>query len=327
MDVAWTAHLDGEEATRYDAFVLGAADGHVLQTRQWAAVARAGAPVTTRFVTVRDGARLVGTALVVRPVVAGIPLPWAWIERGPVVGDVSNLAPCVRAIAGAARARGLVRIRVMPYWTDGDAAQAERALGGCGFQDVQRADGAHARTLRIALGGEAELFAGKGASQVRWRAGQAEKAGATARRGGPGDWPLARRMHSTLMEAQGQRARRGSWWSRLEAFASDDARGALFVCDHGGRVVAACVVLRHGAQATYAWGASVPGKVPFTKAVLPLLAAIRWARGAGCTVFDLGGVPGEGDADPKRNTIAALKRDFGGTPVRLAREHARWLVP
>ena len=82
--------------------------------------------------------------------------------------------------------------------------------------------------------------------------------------------------------------------------------------------------MRHGALATYAWGASVPEKLPFSKAIPALVAAIRWARDVGCATFDLGGIPLDGDSDPKRNAIATFKYDFDKQRVRLVREHSGW---
>jgi hypothetical protein len=326
MDVTLTPRLEGPEAAVFDAFVLASPAGHPSQTRAWVDVARAAAHVATTFAVVRDGARVAGTALMLRPRIAGVGLPWAWIDRGPVVERVDDVGAVSRAIARAARKRGVARLRVMPYWADEDALRAEQELRASGFRDVQRADGAHASTLRIAIGGksEAELFAGKSKEQVRWRAKQADKAGARARRGTHDDWTQLRALHGAMMTAQGKRDRSRAWWEAVERFPGDDARGAMFACDFGGRVVAACVVLRHGARATYAWGASVPDKLPFSKAIPSLVAAIRWARDVGCTTFDLGGIPLEEDRDPKRNAIATFKFDFDKKRVRLVREHGGW---
>jgi lipid II:glycine glycyltransferase (peptidoglycan interpeptide bridge formation enzyme) len=126
------------------------------------------------------------------------------------------------------------------------------------------------------------------------------------------------------MRAQGKRDRPDRWWDAVRRFVSDDARGAFFACEYDGQTIAAAVVLRHGGLATYAWGASVPDKLPFSKAIPALVAAIRWAKGVGCHTFDLGGVPLEGDRDPKRAAIATFKYDFDRTRVRLVREHAGW---
>jgi Acetyltransferase (GNAT) domain len=281
--------------------------------------------VQPSFGLVRDGARLVGTVLVLRPVVLGVPLPWAWTERGPVVDDVGSLGDVTRAVARALRRRGVARLRVMPYWSDDDATRAEALLGSAGLHVVQAPDGPHASTLRFALDvSEARLFGGKSKEQVRWRSRQAEKAGATGRRGGARDWDHLRAMYRGLMQGQGKRDKPDRWWDAVRSFASDDARGALFACDHDGRTVAACVILRHGALATYAWGASIPDKLPFSKAIPALVAGIRWAREAGAVTFDLGGIPQENDPDPKRAAIATFKHDFDKKRVRLVRQHAGW---
>jgi peptidoglycan pentaglycine glycine transferase (the first glycine) len=323
VDCQLTPTLLGPVAGEYDAFVLASPAGHAAETRPWAEIARAGAHVRTSFAIVRNGGHVVGSALVLRPVALGLALPWAWVERGPVVADVASLADVTRALGTALRRRGVLRLRVMPYWAGEDAARAEGLLRSIGLSDVQTADGPHACTLRLGLGGE-DVFAGKSKEQVRWRARQAEKAGAIARRGEDRDWKRLREMYRSLMESQGKRNKPDRWWDAIRRFVSDDARGAFFACDHEGRTVAAAVVLRHGGLATYAWGASVPDKLPFSKAIPALVAAIRWARDAGCHTFDLGGIPLEGDRDPKRAAIATFKYDFDKTRVRLVREHAGW---
>jgi lipid II:glycine glycyltransferase (peptidoglycan interpeptide bridge formation enzyme) len=328
MEVLWTRDLSGADARDYDAFVLDSVGGHPCQTRSWAKVACAGARATTELVLVRDGGRLVGTALVLRAAMAGTRLPWARIERGPVVGrpdDIDRVAP---ALAQAARDHGIARLRVMPYWAHADALRAEAALRSAGFRDVQQAAGAHAATLRIELGSDrsSDLLAGPARQRARWRANQAIRAGARARRATDADWDRFQSLHSAMLRDQGKRARPGSWWRALRTFASDGDRAAMFACEHAGRVVAACLVVRHGRQCVYAWGASVPERLPFSKTALPLVEAMLWARDFGCEIFDLGGVPLEGDRDRKRNAIAMFKYDFGEGRVPLVREHGIWLV-
>jgi hypothetical protein len=324
MHVAWDTEWTDADTRSYDAFVLDSPAGHPAQTRAWAEVARATAHVATRSVIVRDGGRVVGAALVQRPRIGPFALPWAWIERGPVVAEVSALGGVAHAIARALGRRGVGRVRMMPYWSNEEALQAGHALRSIGMRDVQRADGPHACTLRVDLAGKrgTEVFAGKSMQQVRRRSSQAKRAGALARRGRDEDWPRLREMYGALMRAQGRRDKPGRWWQAVRRFVADESRGALFACDYRGRTVAACVVLRHGPRATYAWGASVADQLPFSKAIPAFVAAIGWANDAGCTCFDLGGVPIEGDTDPKRNAIARFKYIFDHRRVDLVREHA-----
>jgi hypothetical protein len=209
----------------------------------------------------------------------------------------------------------------MPYWSGPQAATAEEHLRRAGFRDVQTFSGPHALTLRLDLAG-GDVWAGPARQQARWRSRQAERAGASARRGGTADWPQVRALHAAAMAAQGQRDRPRGWWAALERHVSREDRGGLFVGEWSSRLVSAAVVLRHGPRATYAFGASIPDHLPFSKTILPLVRAVRWAREAGCATFDLGGVPLAGDDDPKRNAIAAFKFDFDRTPVPLVRQHA-----
>src|SRR5580693_1018011 len=116
MHVTWDDDWSGGDAADYDALVLGSPAGHPAQTRAWAEVAGAGALVSTRCALVRDGGEVVGAALVQRPSWGGLRLPWARVERGPVVGDVAVLADVTRALRRALRRRGVGRLRVMPYW-------------------------------------------------------------------------------------------------------------------------------------------------------------------------------------------------------------------
>ena len=326
LSVSSPANLEGDDAREYADFVVASGSGHASQSIGWADVALAGAHVAPRFFLARSWGRLVGTALTLRPHIAGMALPWAWIERGPVVARIDDLAPVTAAIARAALARGILRLRVMPYWADAEARQAEDELRSIGFRPAHRPDGAHACTLRMGIAGrtDEELFSGKSRSQIRWRVRQAERQGARARLGTTEDWERLRAMHQVLMLSQGRSARPATWWSAVERFVTEGGRGALFACDFDARVISAGVVLRHGQRATYAWGASVEDRVPFSKAILPLVAAIRWARDLGCTCFDLGGVPLEGDKDPKRNAVATFKFDFDRRRVPLVREHVAW---
>ena len=102
-------------------------------------------------------------------------------------------------------------------------------------------------------------------------------------------------------------------------------RAALFVTEHKGDVVSAAFITRHGDVATYVMGASSSDDRGFTKAAPTFVAAAEWALEQGCTAFDLGGIPMEGDTDPKRLSIASFKRSFSKTPVTLVREHVIWM--
>ncbi|MDB4993360.1 MAG: tRNA-dependent lipid II--amino acid ligase [Myxococcaceae bacterium] len=325
MEVLYRESLTGSDATDFDRFVDTARSGHAFQTRAWAKVATADRSRTARFFLAREGA-VVGAAVVLRPRAGVLVAPTAVVERGPVCAAPTDLGRVLRALAHATRARGVVRLTAMPYWSGVDARCAEAELASARFRSVQRADGAHVVTLRIDIGGKSDeqLLAGGEREALRRKLRHASGAGAVARRGTSADLAILAKLDAERMGAQGKRRKPRAWF---DAVAREilPTRGAVFVCEHARAPIASLLVLRHGHVATFVLGASTLASRPFSKMALPLLEAMRWARDGGCTQFDLGGVPMEGDVDPKRLNIAQFKSDFARTRVHLAGEHARWL--
>lgn len=328
--LVWTRRLAAADGEDYDAFVQRAASGHYAQARWWAAIACADRPFRSSFVLARDReGNVVGAAHLLRASLAGLPLPYAVIERGPVVDDPAMLRCFLEPLVRAARRRGIVRLMIMPYWAEEeDAAAVTRTLAELGWTNAQTPDAAHVATLRLPVAGKSDeaLFAGGAFVDLRRRISGAVRAGARARRGTAADLSIFSELHGTSMARQGRHGKSAAW-SRLvgqQDFGPDGNVG-LFVTEHDDRAVSTALVVRHGRLVTYAFGASDPAPSRFSKMVPSLVAAVRWCRDLGCD-FDLGGIPMDGDTDPKRASIAHFKRDFSQTRVALVARHARWLL-
>ena len=332
MEIVWGSALGDRDARDYAALVEEARGAHYAQTIAWASVAVAGRRRHARFFLARRGGRAIGAAVVLRPRAWGPLLaPIAIVERGPVCADPSDLEIVVRALAREARRHGVARISVMPYWAGDDAVVAEAALARAGFRDVQARDGAHARTVRVDVGGrsDAEILAGPERKKLRYELRNAEREGIVVRRSNSArDFAILARLDEALARSQGRRPRARAWFDAAGAYLrEDERRGALFVCEPSGasgEAISAALVLAHAKLALYVAGASQIGPRSFSKMASPLFAAAQWARDVGAEALDLGGVPLEGDDDPKRVAIAQFKRDFSKTNVRLVGEHARW---
>jgi len=292
-------------------------------------MAIAGRAFSPRFFLARDASsKVVGSALVLRaqgPL--GLPLPAAVVERGPVCA-LSDLRQVLDELHRKARARGIARLSVMPYFADEEAVKAEDILASAGFRLDHEFSSAHARTLRVSLTGKKKgaIFAGKDGQAVRQKANGAEKAGATARKGGVADVAALQTMYATMMEDQHRKTKAHVYFDAMrEHLQRSPERAAVFVTEHQGDVVSAAFITRHGGIATYVMGASSSDERGFTKAAPTFVAAAEWALEVGCSVFDLGGIPMEGDTDPKRLSIASFKSKFAKTPTTLVREHVIWL--
>jgi lipid II:glycine glycyltransferase (peptidoglycan interpeptide bridge formation enzyme) len=132
-------------------------------------------------------------------------------------------------------------------------------------------------------------------------------------------------MHEELLRLSGKSLPSESWYTALaDYFFAPTSQGAVFVSEFEGEVISAVLIPRHGGLATYATGASSGRNFKFPKMVLPLARAIVWAKEVGAHSFDLGGIPLEGDTDPKRASIAEFKYGFSHTEISLVHEHVRW---
>ncbi|WP_394824114.1 lipid II:glycine glycyltransferase FemX [Pendulispora albinea] len=327
MRVMLEEKLSPEQAELYDRFIDEAQGGHYSQTRVWSEIVTAGRPLAKRWFLAQDGGKVVGAGLLLRPRAARlIVAPVAHMDRGPVCADPERMSHVVRALVHTTRLHGIARLSIMPYWSDTDAEAVERALARDRFTNTQKADGAHINTLRLPLGdrSDAEILAGGDRATLRRKLKQAEKAGARARMGTSADMPILARLYGELMSEQSMNTKTPLYFSRLAERLAPKGPAALFLCEHEGETVAAALIVRHGAVATFVIGATDRSHRTFSKMALPFLAAIRWARDEGCATFDLGGIPMPGDTDEKRRNIAQFKFDFDRTPVKLVSEHTRW---
>ena len=324
MDVVLAAELSDSDGALYDAFVDAATSGHYSQTRRWAPVACAGKSVQSAYFLARDEGRVIAAAQILRPKFGPLHLPVVIVERGPVCETPEILEQILPLLLGALRR--VARVSVMPYFASEEKKIAEQSLARSGFRDAQRASGAHTRTLRIDLREkkEGELFSGGERESLRRKLKQAEKAGARVRRGDRADVAMLEQLHGAMMKSQAKRTKPHAYFEALANFLEHSDRGAIFIAEHEQKAIAALLAIAHGGLATFVIGATSQEPLPFSKMAPALAEAIRWAHARGCASFDLGGIPAQNDADPKRISIAQFKFEFSKSPVDLTREHARW---
>ncbi len=326
MKIVLARELSEADATLYDAFVSNAAGGHYSQARAWGPVADAGKSVQSAYFLASDESGAIGAARVQRVRLGPFALPVAIVERGPIVKGPEILAQILPLLIAELRSRAVARISVMPYFADDQKKIAEEILRQLRFRDVQKPDGAHVRTLRIDLENKKtdELFAGGERESLRRKLREAEKAGVRVRRADASDVNILRELHDEMMVAQNKRKKSAAYLEALEHFVDKGDRGALFVAEQDQKSIAALFVIACGSLATFVIGATTQRSLPFSKMASAMAEAIRWAHASGCHFFDLGGIPAQNDADPKRASIAQFKFDFSKTTTLLAHEHARW---
>ena len=317
--------LCARDSRDYDAFVASAHSSHYSQTRAWAPVTAASKPVTPYYFLQRKNGRVIGAALVLRGRLGALPLPLAQVERGPVCQHKEDLPDVLEALKACTLRHGIARLSVMPYWSE-EPRGVDGLLESHGFANHQSFAGRHARSLRMDLAeiAQEEPFAAPALSKVRHEVRRAERAGVVVRRAERGDVAAFRTMHDALQRQGDKPVPSDIWYDAVADYFFAENAAAGFVCDAEGQAISVVFVICHGGVATYVLGASSNVLTRFPKMVLPMAQAVLWAKASGAHTFDLGGIPLEGDTDPKRVSIAKFKYGFSHTEVSLVHEHVRW---
>jgi lipid II:glycine glycyltransferase (peptidoglycan interpeptide bridge formation enzyme) len=326
----------------WDAYVAGHPGGHILQTCRWARLKSAfgwGA----LFVPFRAGPALKepllgGSSLLLRR------LPWggtlAYVPRGPVV-DWTN-PEYVSALFVVLRETCLKRrigiLKIEPELPD--TPEVAATLTAAGFRrSPQRIQ--PLSTIHVDLTGDDDAILGRMKQKWRYNIRLAERRGVTVRVGAPADLPAIQ----ALMDATGVRDRFGVHNLAYHTAATElfGPPGLLtwFIAEHAGhlgepRLLAAIAVFALGRLAWYMWGASSDADRNLMPNHALQWAAMRWARGRGCTAYDLWGIPDEVGADPAAYAepeswgegglwgVYRFKQGFGGQVVRYT---GAWDMP
>lgn len=327
LETTLRARLEAHEADEYDTFVATARTGSFAQLRDYEVLATSDRPFTARYFLARDQGKLVGTALVLRSRLGRFPLPFAQVERGPVVDDLSRLPDVLRALRRTLALRGVARLAVMPYVAGVDRLTTERHLSAQRFRPVDDPAGSHVLTLRMPIDAPkaADVYAGSFRKTLRYELKHAEKTGVVCTRARGDETFAFVRLSQAAMAAQGKSGKSDAFGRALSRVTRDSERIAVFVAREGEQPIGAVVMARTDSRLTLLLGATSLEKKPYSKMSPPLAEAIAWGRSLGAKELDLGGIPRRDDPDAKRKAIAAFKYGFSRDEVDLVREHVRWL--
>lgn len=312
----------------WDAFVA-ARNGHILQTARWGAL-KAAFGWRAQTVALEDGGRIRAGALVLyRPLPLGAGTI-AYIPRGPVVdwADEATASALLGAIDAAARRRGAVLLKVEP--DERDTPQMRERLARLGLREsVQTVQ--PPRTILLDIEGEPgsleadddEVLMGMSGS-CRRKVRIAYRKGVEVRQGSAADVAAFSRLADETGERNEFGVHSEAYYRKaFELFAPEHA--ALLMASYQGRDVAGLFAFAYGKAAWYFYGASSGEERHRMPTYALQWEAINWARGKGCTVYDMWGIPDADEAQLEAQFQArqdglwgvyGFKRGFGGEVVR-----------
>jgi lipid II:glycine glycyltransferase (peptidoglycan interpeptide bridge formation enzyme) len=298
----------------WDDAAVRSAGGHVLQSSEWARI-REDQGWRAEFLRFGDPLPLALVLWRALPADQRV----AYVPRGPIVADATQLPAALDALGTHARERGAIFLKVDPEL---DPAVASESLKHAGFhrgQDIQPV----LATLELDLSaGENELLAALD-KDTRWSVRQAEKRGVEIREANE---ETGLRTLYELYAETGRRARfitrtwdyyRRMWGSLVAA-----GLARVRIAHRSGLPLAGALVWRCGERDVYQSAATNDEGRSAYAAYLLLWQCIIEARRSGSRRFDFGGIPADltRKDDPMQGPYL-FKKGFGGTPRRFVGAH------
>jgi peptidoglycan pentaglycine glycine transferase (the first glycine) len=316
------------------AFISRHPEAHLLQTGAWGELKSAFGWTPAHILSQEHE---VGAQVLMRRLPLDLSL--AYIPKGPVGGSAAGMdAPGAAPGLGAehqawltlqaevdrfCQEQGVVFLKVEPdAWSEMEEQEIPQGFRP-GPQQIQPP-----RTLLVDLSGDEDAILGRMKQKTRYNIRLAQKKGVMVHPSDDLD------TFHQLMQVTGQRDAFGvhsmDYYRRAYELFHPLGECELFLAELEGEALGGLMVFARGPRAWYLYGASSDKRREAMPTYLLQWEAMRWARGRGCTSYDLWGVP---DADEQ--TLEAqftrrsdglwgvyrFKRGFGG---RLQRAQGPW---
>ncbi len=288
--------------------------GHVLQSAAWAQIRETQG---WRAEFHQLGAPLPAALVLWRSLPAGQSL--AYVPRGPIAGDHSQLADALAKLATLARERRAVFLKVDPEIGAEFAADALRAAGFRRAPDIQPV----IATLELDLAPEEDALFAALEKDTRWSVRQAEKRGVSiSDASGDDDLRALYDLYAETGHRAGFITRTWDYYRRMWGTLVAAGHAKVRLAEKDGKPVAGALTWRCGERDVYQSAATNDAGRSAYAAYGLLWRCIIEARKGGARRFDFGGIPADVTRkdDPMYGPYM-FKKGFGGTPRRFVGAH------
>ena len=335
-----TTHLRlGIEPTAFDpkgwnTMLASLPGAHVLQTWEWGQVKTAYGWKALPY-TWQDGrGQVVAAALILQRSlsIAGLPtgLRVLYVPKGPVFDwNNASLRPRIlNELAVLARQQGATFIKIDPdvrLGTGepglpgaqenpvGQQVQWELISSGWRFSDEQIQ---FRNTVLVDLRPDEGALLANMKPKTRYNIRLAGRKGVVVRKGSQADFDILYRMYAETSLRDCFVIRTQAYYFRVWSIFMKAGMADVLIAEVGKEVVAAVFVFRFAQKAWYLYGMSSQAHREKMPSHLLQWEAIRLARAAGCTVYDLWGAPDVFDESDPLWGVYRFKSGLGGQVVR-----------
>jgi peptidoglycan pentaglycine glycine transferase (the first glycine) len=301
--------------SRWNEAVAQLPRSHVLQSFEWGEFKAKYGWKPTRLLF-EEGSQVRAAASILCRQLPRFPLRVMYVPKGPLLdyGDDQLLSHVLASLEEVARAQRAIFIKIDPdvCLEEGKVIEALRNHGWCpSSEQIQ-----FRNTILIDLQQSEDGLLASMKAKTRYNVRLAARRGVKVHVGGPDDLPLFYEMYA-------ETGRRDNFIIRPFAY-YQDAWGAfveaglacLFLAEYGGEPLAGLIAFRFAQRAWYMYGASTEKHRNLMPNHLLQWEAIRWAKGEGCTVYDMWGAPDVLSEDDPLWGVYRFKEGFGGQFVR-----------
>jgi len=276
------------DRSRWQAALLRLPSPHVLQSWDWGEVKHRHGWTPARLLW-QEGDRPIGAAQVLRRALPHTPWGILYVPKGPILDYAQgpHLRRVLDDLETFARQERALLCKIDP---DTNLPQVRQALVDRGW----RCSGEQIQFRNTALldltPSEGDLLMSM-KSKTRYNVRLASRRGVTVRAGGKEEIPLFYAMYAETGERDGFLIRplsyyRDAWHTFLEA-----GLARMLLAEVEGQAVAGLILFRFGKTAWYMYGASTSEHRDCMPNYALQWEAIRWAKEAGCTAYDMWGAP------------------------------------
>ena len=289
--------------------------GHVMQSAAWAKIreAQGWRPEFHQL-----GSPALPVALVLwRPLPGGRSI--AYVPRGPILGSPEQLEPALAKLAGIARDRRAIFLKVDPEIDPKLAAEPLRAAGFRRGPDIQPV----VATLELDLGPDEDALFAALEKDTRWSVRQAEKRGVSIREAiGEDDLRALYDLYAETGQRAGFITRTWDYYRRMWGTLVTAGHAKVRLAEKEGKPVAGVLTWRCGERDVYQSAATNDAGRTTYAAYALLWRCIIEARKGGARRFDFGGIPVDlSRKDDPMHGPYRFKKGFGGVSKRFAGAH------
>jgi lipid II:glycine glycyltransferase (peptidoglycan interpeptide bridge formation enzyme) len=323
------------DAGAWDRALLALPNPHILQSWAWGEFkARHGWGASRLLFQEED--RTVAAASVLQRRLPRLPVSILYVPKGPALDwtDADLAARVLAELEGLARRRRALFVKIDPdaYYPDEARTFSRRpwcapetaqllAARGWRLSDEQIQ---FRNTVLLELDrAEEELLAAM-KQKTRYNVRLAMRRGVTVREGAAQEIDTFYQLYAETSQRDGFPIRPPEYYHDAWGSFLEEGLAHLLLSEAEGEAVAGLILFTFGPTAWYMYGASSDRHRRHMPNQLLQWEAIRWAREAGCTLYDLWGAPDELDESDPMWGVVRFKLGLGG---ELARGLGAWDYP